>query len=137
MMPRLRSILEADSSFRTSGGAAYPAPVFSPPHARGWVTPAAGRGRGGVSWPSLCLLAALALLPATLWAAGEDKISGAFGGKEQAVSADPIPAEALLPAGGGGCPAQLDFRVEDIRGRQVNLCAFGGKVLLIVNVASR
>ena len=86
---------------------------------------------------SLCLLAALILLPTTPWAAEDDKFSGAFGGKEAAVAADPIPAEALLPAAAGGCPALLDFRVEDIRGRQVNLCAFGGNVLLIVNVASR
>ena len=86
---------------------------------------------------NLSLLAALVLLPATLWADDDGKISGAFGGQEQAATADPIPAEALLPAAAGGCPALLDFRVEDIRGRQVNLCAFGGNVLLIVNVASR
>jgi len=34
------------------------------------------------------------------------------------------------------CPALLNFRMEDLRGRTIDLCAFGGKVLLLVNTAS-
>jgi hypothetical protein len=87
--------------------------------------------------PALLLAAALAFCAATSSAAEESKVGGAFGDKDKAASADPIPPEALLPAANGACPALLDYRVEDIRGRTVNLCAFSGKVLLIVNVASR
>jgi glutathione peroxidase len=50
---------------------------------------------------------------------------------------DPFPAAALSAAPRSGCPALLDFRVEDLRGRRIDLCAFRGKVLLVVNTASR
>jgi hypothetical protein len=86
---------------------------------------------------ALACFAALAFFTTAASAAEESKVGGAFGDKDKAVAADPIPPEALLPATAGACPALLDYRVEDIRGRTVNLCAFSGKVLLIVNVASR
>jgi glutathione peroxidase len=86
---------------------------------------------------ALLVLALLPLLPSASRAAGESRVAGAFAGEAKAALADPIPPEALQPGAAAGCPPLLDFRVEDIRGRTVNLCAFRGKVLLIVNTASR
>jgi glutathione peroxidase len=50
---------------------------------------------------------------------------------------DPFPRAALDPAPKAGCPALLDQRVEDLRGRSIDLCAFKGQVLLVVNTASQ
>ena len=82
------------------------------------------------------LAAALACAPAAFAAEEADSIGGAFGDEAQA-TADPFPPEALQAAASGDCPALLDHRVPDIRGRTINLCAFSGKVLLVVNTASR
>jgi len=88
--------------------------------------------------PAAVLAASLLLHLLSLPAAAEEsKVGGAFDSKPRPAAADPIPAEALGAAVDGACPALLDYRVEDIRGRTVNLCAFSGKVLLVVNVASR
>jgi glutathione peroxidase len=78
-------------------------------------------------------------------------IAKAFGESYSARIPDPFPPEALvstgrgtastskpdkIPGSEGACPILLDFRMEDLRGRRIDLCAFKGKVLLIVNTAS-
>jgi len=70
--------------------------------------------------------------------ANEDagRIGAAFGDESQPW-ADPFPPQAFQEHLPGPCPALLDHRVTDIRGRTINLCAFSGKVLLVVNTASR
>ena len=49
-------------------------------------------------------------------------------------------AVALLAASGpapaAGCPALLDHRVKTLKGRDADLCDYGGKVVLVVNTAS-
>lgn len=62
-------------------------------------------------------------------------VSAAFG-DSGAPARDPFPREALDPAPKAGCPALLDRRLEDLRGRSIDLCAFKGQVLLVVNTAS-
>ncbi|HVT79148.1 MAG TPA: glutathione peroxidase [Phycisphaerae bacterium] len=49
-------------------------------------------------------------------------------------AADPATAPAAAPA---GTPAALAFSVKDIDGKDVNLWSYKGKVLLILNVASK
>lgn len=44
----------------------------------------------------------------------------------------PARADAAAP-----CPPLLDFRVRDIEGREQNLCAYAGRVVLVVNTASQ
>ena len=68
----------------------------------------------------------------------ENGIAEAFGDEHVKGWADPFPAEALLERvpGQGDCPALLDHRLHDLRGRRIDLCAFAGKVLLVVNTAS-
>ena len=86
-------------------------------------------------WVSAIALASALASP--LWA-GEDsgKIGAAFGG-DATLWVDPFPPEAFQEKLAGECPALLDHRLTDLRGRTVNLCAFSGKVLLVVNTASR
>lgn len=67
---------------------------------------------------------------------GAGQIGAAFG-DEAAGWVDPFPAEAFQEQATGACPALLDHRLADLRGRKINLCAFSGKVLLVVNTASR
>lgn len=71
----------------------------------------------------------------------EGAVPGAFGDGAGGTRHDPMPPAALAgvdgAAAGGDCPALLDHRVEDIRGRTVDLCAFAGRVLLVVNTASQ
>ena len=73
--------------------------------------------------------------------AAEDGAAGsvgaAFGDKPAAAWVDPFPADAFRETLSGPCPALLDHRIADLRGRTINLCAFSGKVLLVVNTASR
>jgi len=64
-------------------------------------------------------------------------IGSAFGDSSALAEHDPFPAEALSGARRPGCPILLDHRMNDLRGRPIDLCAFGGKVLLVVNTASR
>jgi glutathione peroxidase len=49
-------------------------------------------------------------------------------------------AVALLSVSGsamaGACPALLDHRVKTLKGQDADLCAYGGKVVLVVNTAS-
>ena len=47
----------------------------------------------------------------------------------------PVLALLALPAS-GYCPAVLDHRFDDLDGAPIDLCAFSGKVILIVNTAS-
>jgi hypothetical protein len=77
-----------------------------------------------------------------LWTAAADedgagRVGAAFGDKPVPAWADPFPAEAFQETLSGPCPALLDYRIADLRGRTINLCAFSGKVLLLVNTASR
>jgi len=83
----------------------------------------------------LLLLAPLGARAAEDEAAG--RIGGAFGEEPAPAWVDPFPAEAFRDALPGPCPALLDHRIADLRGRAINLCAFSGKVLLLVNTASR
>ncbi len=61
---------------------------------------------------------------------------GAVFGDAAAPAKDPFPREALDSSPKTGCPALLDQRLEDLRGRSIDLCAFKGWVLLLVNTAS-
>lgn len=91
--------------------------------------------------PVLARRAALTGLLLAAWAviahtAEDNKIGAAFG-DDPAAFADPFPPEALQDKPMGACTGLLDHRVTDLRGRTVNLCVFSGKVLLVVNTASR
>ena len=69
----------------------------------------------------------------------EGSVARAFGDDGAEGWADPFPAEALVKDGARpreGCPALLNHRIADLRGRTVDLCAFSGQVLLVVNTAS-
>ena len=68
----------------------------------------------------------------------ENGIAEAFGDGHGEGWVDPFPAEALLDRapGQGACPELLDHRIDDLRVRRIDLCAFAGKVLLVVNTAS-
>ena len=69
----------------------------------------------------------------------EGSVARAFGDDGAEAWADPFPAEALVKDGARpreGCPALLNHRIADLRGRMVDLCAFSGQVLLVVNTAS-
>lgn len=135
-----------------SGRAAAPRRAPAAPAERGSAAVSSGaRGIGvrGSRWAAapavVCLLGMLAL---GAWAgagpaAGTDVTpAAAFGGSASARFPDPFPPTALVSAVGSaatgerGCPALLDFRMEDLRGRRIDLCAFSGKVLLLVNTAS-
>jgi glutathione peroxidase len=98
-------------------------------------------------WPWRFLLLACALVLATACLAGaaepvQSPVAAAFGDSYSARVPDPFPPEALIVPGksrtavAAGCPALLDYRLQDLRGRPVDLCAFKGKVLLMVNTAS-
>jgi glutathione peroxidase len=109
------------------------------------------RMRGGVSAAAIAcagmLCAGMLCVPAGRGIAAEPgpgPVAKAFG--------DPFPPESLVPPGPaagtansaaahaaaakGACPALLDYRMDDLRGRRIDLCAFKGKVLLVVNTAS-
>ena len=100
-------------------------------------------GRSGRTTRLLCahvLLALLAFAPSGLRAAGDGGPGGvgaAFGDGRAEPWTDPFPAQAFQERLDGPCPALLDHRIADLRGRTINLCAFSGKVLLLVNTASR
>jgi len=74
-------------------------------------------------------------------------IAKAFGEAYSERVPDPFPPAALVSPGRaagvaqagaakGACPVLLDYRMVDLRGRRIDLCAFKGKVLLLVNTAS-
>ncbi|HEX7927029.1 MAG TPA: glutathione peroxidase [bacterium] len=86
----------------------------------------------------ILLVAALAaVLPLAAWAKGDaiSPVSASFGDREAPMK-DPFPPEAL-ETGKAACTGLLNQRVEDVRGRTINLCGFKGKVLLVVNTASQ
>jgi hypothetical protein len=103
---------------------------------QGWRDPHGPAGSPRL-WPALLAAAGLLIWPAGAWAGDPGRVGAAFGEEPGARRADPFPPEAFQEALPGACPALLDHRIADLRGRTINLCAFSGKVLLVVNTASR
>ena len=90
----------------------------------------------------LLYIALIVLLAIPVRAAEPSKspIGAAFGDPYSSRVPDPFPPDALVKGGTSTshaeCPALLDYRLSDLRGRPIDLCAFQGKVLLMVNTAS-
>jgi glutathione peroxidase len=64
-------------------------------------------------------------------------LAGLVGAGCTASAGGPKPMEPVNANPTPGCPAALDFKVKNIDGKDVSLCDYKGKVVLIVNVASK
>lgn len=64
-------------------------------------------------------------------------LAGLVGVGCTASAGGPKPMEPVNPNPTPGCPTALDFKVKNIDGKDVSLCDYKGKVVLIVNVASK
>ena len=111
--------------------AAEGAPATSRP---GWLTSrAVPLTLAALVLTALCARGSAAVEP--------NPVTQAFGETTSARMPDPFPPTAVVTPGRAsdartGCPTLLDYRMDDLRGRPIDLCAFKGKVLLLVNTAS-